>query len=140
MKFPLLPVCLLFILIACSKDHDGVIDGAALPKQPQYLLGSWKSYSYYEGTGNGGEKIWTLTDGSTRITFGADSTYTNTSDPTYDHFMLQARGTDTILRVYAQGQQGRDTGNFFISINTNTLTLGSHLCIEGCGEKYVRLQ
>jgi len=137
MKFPLLPVCLLLITVSCSKDRDGITDGPSLPKQLQYLQGSWQSYSYYAGNGSA-EMNWQRTDGSTKITFRADSTYYNNSDNTYDHFILEARGTDTLLRLFQLAGRRPDTGYFVISINTNTLTLSRLGCIEGCGEKYVR--
>jgi hypothetical protein len=137
MKYLLLPVFLLICITACKKDDDTITDGASLPKQLNYLVGRWKSYASFYGTGNGGQLVWERAETITYLTFNADSGYTNSSNNNYDHFELRATDTDTTLRIYAKGQQS-DTAVFFISINENTLVLASRLCYEGCGDKYVR--
>ncbi|HEY8919867.1 MAG TPA: hypothetical protein VIM87_25680 [Chitinophaga sp.] len=135
MKYLLLPVFLLICITACKKDNDTITDGASLPKQLNYLTGRWKSYaSYYS---YGAEPVWKPTENITYVTFSANGEYTNSSNSTYDHFELRATDVDTTLRIYKEGQQS-DTAVFLISINENTLVLANRMCIEGCGDKYVR--
>ncbi|WP_217605627.1 hypothetical protein [Chitinophaga sp. GbtcB8] len=136
MKYLLLPVFLLICITACKKKDDNTItDGVSLPKQLNYLTGRWKSYASYYSFG--GEPVWKPAENIAYLTFNADGGYTNTGSSTYDHFELRATDVDTTLRIYKKGQQS-DTAVFFISINENTLVLANRMCIEGCGEKYVR--
>lgn len=127
----LLPV-LLMLMSACKKEN----------KAPEITIcpvaytwdGEWQLYANRFSIG-GPLLSWTPVTANVRINIQPDNLF-STTNGNQDRYLIEPRGTETILKVYKEGNT--DTVAYFVKIVRDTLYLSNMGCIEGCSEKYVR--
>jgi hypothetical protein len=129
----LIPVAFLAIF-GCTKDPEHKV-GAFLPVSYATLQSIWALKAYFMSSGGPGQ--WYPYKGSSIVTFSADSTYRTNSWEAY-RYIIDYRTNDTVLRMFKEVTL--DTIDFGVKVSTDTLYLANRRCIEGCSERYLRLQ
>lgn len=132
----LLPVLLLTV-IACKKDNT-----KPLPAAFSSLEGKWQLHATYASIGGGGTD-WKDVIEQIFVTFKSNGAYNHNLTDTRNRFILISdymQTGESLLKLYKQGSSDTDTASYFMKLTQDTLILNYIGCIEGCGEKYVRVQ
>jgi hypothetical protein len=128
----LLPV-LCLLMSACQKEQDKKPEIVVCLGTPLWT-GPWQLYAYWYSPG-AGPVSWTPATEKATIQFEPDFLFSSTKG-NQDRYLVASRGTETLLKLYKQGNT--DTSVFIINIDRDTLYLHNIGCIEGCAEKYIR--
>lgn len=137
----LLPVIFLAIL-ACRKDHEKPGPHIFLPVSYASLAGKWELKAYYYSMG-AEPTGWLPATQSASIAFLSDSIMVGAdqSESRYTLIYVTSQDSlhtnDTILKRYNNGRT--DAITYSVRISTDTLYLYNGECIEGCGEKYIKV-
>ena len=126
---PFLSVILSIVFFSCEKSET---------TRSTPLTGKWKLFYHFHGIGIGGPIIYKQADPETPVFLDIKSdgklSYTNTN-----YTALSIKDSITVTFI----GNNKDRSNFGYSIKGDTLTLsprGSIMCIEGCGQRFLKVE
>ena len=129
----------LVILAACSKDDKTsskipVGRNIPMPVSVASLSGSWTLHSSYTSSGAGGSWITFKSLSSLQIQPDLRLRYDTGAILNYK---ISPWVVDTTILIYKEGSL--DSTRCIAKVTSDTLILWNTACIEGCGDKYVRI-
>jgi len=101
------------------------------------LTGKWKLFDYFHGIGIGGPLIYKQADPENQIFLELKNdgslSYTNTN---YASFSVK----DSNIVTFIDNNKGRSNFRYSVKGDTLTLSPGGSMCIEGCGQRFLKVE